>query len=127
MKKFWEKTVKIGRERGGTIAGGALLGIANGLLGGGGGMIAVPLLEKRLPARCAHATAIAAVLPASLLSACVYVLFGFVPMSLFVPTALGVGLGGYLGAKLLAGSSPRAVSLAFSLVMLAAGLRMFFG
>ena len=48
------------RGKAGALAGGALIGAANGLLGGGGGMIAVPVLRAGgLPARRAHATAIA--------------------------------------------------------------------
>ena len=121
------------KKQGGTawlrlIIGGALTGAVNGLLGGGGGMLAVPLLKKTAgyPAQRAHATAIAVILPASAVSGAVYLFGGLVPLSVLLPVALGVCLGGFLGAKLLARVSARAVTLAFAALMLAAGLRMLF-
>ena len=67
--------------------GGVFTGAANGLFGGGGGMIAVPYLEHvaRYPTANAHATAIAVVLPATLTSAVVYLFFGLVPFLFFCP------------------------------------------
>lgn len=110
------------------LAGGALTGAANGLFGGGGGMIAVPFLERAAgyPALRAHATAIAVIAPASLVGGTVYALSGRVPLSVFIPVALGVAAGGFLGAKLLNKISPRLVTALFALFMLAAGLRMLF-
>ena len=109
------------------LAGGAAVGAANGLFGGGGGMLAVPILEKAgLEERCAHATAIAVIAPASLVSGIVYLCSGLVEMPLFIPAALGVLLGGLLGAKLLRILPLGAISLLFEGVMLAAGLRLLF-
>lgn len=110
------------------MLGGGAIGAANGLLGGGGGMIAVPLLRKTasLPALRAHATAIAVILPASALSGAVYLAKGLVPLSVFLPAALGVAAGGFLGAKLLGILPVRIVEIAFAFLMLAAGLRMAF-
>ena len=110
-----------------TLLGGSFIGAANGLFGGGGGMIAVPVLEGMgRPARSAHATAIAVILPASAVSAAVYVVNGFVPLSLLLPVAGGVLLGGLAGAKLLARVSGRAAAFLFAGLMLAAGLRLLF-
>lgn len=108
------------------VGGGALTGSLNGIFGGGGGMVAVPYLEQiaGYPAPNAHATAIAAVLPATLVSAAVYLYFGLVPFSVLLPAALGVLLGGFLGAKLLSKLPPRYTSIAFAVVMLIAGVRM---
>lgn len=115
------------RERGLRIFGGFAVGIANGLFGGGGGMIAVPVLRSAgRPPQAAHATAIAVVLPACAVSGIVYLLHGFVPLGLFLPAALGVLAGGIAGAKLLRSLPSRAVTLLFGAVMLAAGLRMLF-
>ena len=48
-------------------------GCVNGLFGGGGGMLIVPLLSSfRLSAKKAHATAVAVVLPLCLISAVIY-------------------------------------------------------
>ena len=107
------------------LAGGAAGGAVNGLLGGGGGMLAVPVLERAgLKEKNAHATAIAVIAPASLLSGAVYLLEGLVPAGLWVPVLLGVLLGGALGARLLNVLPLKAVSLLFELVMLAAGIRL---
>ncbi len=109
------------------LLGGAAIGTVNGLLGGGGGMIAVPVLRKSgLPALRAHATAIAVIAPASALSGVVYLIGGRAPMPVLLPVALGVAAGGFLGAKLLDVLSVRAVELAFAFLMLAAGLKMVF-
>lgn len=106
--------------------GGLLTGACNGLFGGGGGMIAVPYLERvaGYPTASAHATAIAVVLPATLVSAAVYLFFGLVPFFVFLPVSLGVLLGGFLGAKLLGKLEPKYIAIAFSVFMLAAGVRM---
>ena len=105
------------------ILGGTAVGILNGLFGGGGGMVAVPVLKAagRSP-KNAHATAIAVILPASAANGAVYLANGFVPFPLLLPVAVGVLLGGILGAKLLARLSGRTVTFLFALAMLAAGL-----
>ena len=108
------------------VGGGVLTGAANGLFGGGGGMIAVPYLEHvaRYPTAAAHATAIAVVLPATLTSAVVYLFFGLVPFFVLLPVAIGVLIGGLLGAKLLGKVNPQYTAIAFSALMLIAGVRM---
>ncbi len=109
------------------IWGGLLIGTANGLFGGGGGMLAVPLLERGgFPPKRAHATAIAVIAPVSFVSGLLYAFQGFAPLSVLLPTALGVTLGGFLGAKLLGRMSGRGLSVLFALLMLAAGARMLF-
>ncbi len=111
----------------GKILGGALVGIANGLFGGGGGMLAVPLLRANgLETRKAHATAIAVILPASVVSGLVYLSKGFAPAQALVPTALGVMLGGFFGAKLLGVLPDRLVNFLFACLMVIAGARMLF-
>ena len=58
------------------IGGGLALGAANSLFGGGGGMLAVPLLRAGgLPERKAHATAILVILPICLSSLFLYFFF----------------------------------------------------
>ncbi|MCX4384393.1 MAG: sulfite exporter TauE/SafE family protein [Clostridia bacterium] len=108
------------------VGGGLLTGAANGLFGGGGGMIAVPYLEKvaKYPTASAHATAIAVVLPATLVSAAVYLFFGLVPFFVFLPVSVGVFVGGFLGAKLLGKTDPKITAVVFSVLMLVAGVRM---
>lgn len=123
-----EKGMKgIGKRGMGYLGGGILVGIANGLFGGGGGMLAVPLLRANglAPAQ-AHATAIAVILPASAVSGAIYFFHGLTPLTILVPVALGVALGGALGARLLGALSGRAITFLFALLMLAAGLKMLF-
>lgn len=105
--------------------GGALIGAVNGLLGGGGGMLAVPILRAGgLSARKAHATAIAVILPACAVSGAVYLFYGFTPPAVLIPVALGVAVGGVLGAKLLFALPARVVGTIFAALMLFAGWRM---
>ena len=106
--------------------GGACTGLANGLFGGGGGMIAVPYLERvaHYKTASAHATAIAVVLPATITSAVVYLWFSLVPLLVLLPVSIGVALGGLLGARLLNTLPPKCTALAFSALMLIAGVRM---
>ena len=108
------------------LLGGAAIGAVNGLFGGGGGMIAVPLLERAafLSARSAHATAIAVILPASVVSGIVYVCYGFTPPSVLLPVAIGVTAGGFFGAKLLARVGAKTLEFLFAALMLIAGVRM---
>lgn len=107
------------------LFGGAAVGALNGLFGGGGGMVAVPVLKAAgRGAQTAHATAIAVILPASVLSGAVYLFYGLVPFSVLLPVALGVAAGGILGAKLLPRVSSRFITLLFAAFMLAAGIRM---
>lgn len=106
---------------------GVAVGAANSLFGGGGGMLAVPLLQKTgLDEKRAHATAILVILPVSLLSFLVYALRGLYDFSVLIPTAIGVCVGGVLGAKLLSGLPVKAVNLAFAFLQLFAGLFLFF-
>ena len=58
-----------------TALGGFFVGIVNSLLGAGGGLLAVPLLQKsNLTQTQAHASSIAVIFPLSLLSSVLYVL-----------------------------------------------------
>ena len=115
------------RSKIGLLGGGALVGIANGLFGGGGGMLAVPLLRVGgLSPVKAHATAIAVILPASIVSGAVYFSYGFTPMRVLLPTALGVAAGGFFGAKLLGVLPERIVTFIFAVLMLIAGAKMLF-
>ena len=106
---------------------GAATGAANSLFGGGGGMLAVPLLMKTgYEEKQAHATAILVILPVSLFSFLLYFFRGFYDFSVLVPTALGVTAGGSLGAALLKKLPVRTVNLLFAFFQLAAGVFLFF-
>ena len=110
------------------ISGGALAGFVNGLFGGGGGMIIVPLLTLVLGfnAKNAHATAILIILPLSLLSGLFYAYFGTLNYKIGIPVSIGVTIGGVIGALLLSKLSSKWVVIIFSAVMIAAGVKMIF-
>ena len=118
-----EKSVKNSQR---ILCGGAV-GVANSLFGGGGGMIAVPMLQKTgLKEKEAHATAILLILPISLLSFVFYAWKGLYDFSVLIPTSLGVTVGGILGARLLGKLPVKTVNLLFAFLQFAAGVFMFF-
>ena len=108
---------------------GALIGFINGLFGGGGGMICVPALHNvlRLETKKAHATAIAVMLPVSVVSGLFYLSFGNLDFSLLALSSLGVFAGGFTGSVLLRKIKPRTVRILFSVLLAVAGVRMLFG
>lgn len=119
-----EKTILLSGKR---LALGTLVGAANSLFGGGGGMIAVPLLSTTgMREKEAHATAILVILPISLISFILYAVRGFYAPSVLLPTALGVTAGGTVGAKLLGKLPTKTVNIVFAFLQLAAGLFLFF-
>jgi hypothetical protein len=108
---------------------GFLIGSINGLFGGGGGMVAVPLLQNKLGynERQSHATAIAIIAPVCAASAITYILNGYVNLSVAIPVTLGNVFGGIIGAKLLGKLNRAIVGGLFIFVMAAAGIRMVIG
>ena len=108
------------------LLGGSFAGIINGLFGGGGGMIVVPLLSLLLKCETkkAHATAILIILPLSIVSGLFYLAFGVFNVSIGIPVGLGVILGGILGALLLSKISSKWLTIIFSVIMIVAGIKM---
>ena len=107
---------------------GVFAGAINGLFGGGGGMVIVPLLIRLLKfeERYAHATAILLILPLSLVSGLIYASFGSTTFNVLIPAGLGVIGGGVLGALFLKKLSSKWITGIFSVAMLAAGVKMLF-
>ena len=111
-----------------SVITGIIAGTVNGLFGGGGGMIVVPMLMIFLKkeAKTAHATAILIILPLSIVSAIFYALFGSLDVSVALPTTIGVAVGGAIGAFLLSKLSSKYIVIIFAAVMVAAGVKMLF-
>lgn len=107
---------------------GVIAGLINGVFGGGGGMIVVPMLIMLLKCdpKKAHATAILIILPLSLVSGLFYALFGNLNFQVFIPVSIGVVLGGAVGALLLSKLSNKWIIIIFSAVMAVAGAKMLF-
>lgn len=105
---------------------GAVIGFINGLFGGGGGMIAVPIFEKylRLNSKQAHATAIAVILPISTITAVIYLIAGRFNLAVGLWCSSGVVLGGTLGAILLNRLKTSWIKNIFLVVMLLAGIKL---
>lgn len=108
-----------------TALGGFGAGLANGLLGAGGGMVLVPLLRKSgLEETQAHATSVAVIFPLCLLSAFLYLFRGDVTLSDALPWLPWMLGGSLVGAWLLPRCSSRWLRRIFGLLMLWAAVRM---
>lgn len=107
---------------------GCLTGLANGLFGGGGGMIAVPFLVHALKKepKVAHATAILIILPLCLVSSLLYTSFGNFRVDVGLPVILGVVAGGVVGSIILPKISAPIITIIFAIVMAGAGVKMLF-
>ena len=105
---------------------GALIGVINGFLGGGGGMIVVPLLSKilNLEQKKAQATALFVILPISLVSTIVYLCHKSIAFMSGWPVILGIVGGGIVGAQLLNKLNNRIIRNIFVLFMLVGGVAM---
>ena len=108
------------------LLGGIFVGFLNGLFGGGGGMVVVPLLSLLLglEEREAHATAILTILPISLSSAIVYIINGSVNYFDLSFVSIGFVSGGIFGALILKRANNTFLRVVFSLIMIAAGLKI---
>lgn len=105
---------------------GSIAGILNGFFGGGGGMVVVPILNSifKRDAKKSHATAILIILPLSVVSGLLYSYFGFARFSSVLPCAIGVIVGGGIGAFLLGKFTSKTVKIIFYILMFGAGIRM---
>ena len=107
---------------------GLVTGFANGLFGSGGGTIVVPAMERFLGVEehKAHATAIAIILPLSLLSLGIYLwktgLFAVWQTALWA--SAGGLAGGIVGARLLSRVSGIWLHRIFGGFMIAAAVRL---
>ena len=83
------------------LAGGAA-GLANGLFGGGGGMVFIPLISRTgsLPERQLFATCVAVIFPVCAVSAAIYCLRGSFALPDALPYLLGGAIGGFAGGRL---------------------------
>ena len=110
------------------ILTGVITGLANGFFGGGGGMIVVPLMTflLKMKTKAAHATALAVILPITIISAVVYFLKGSFDYENGIPSGIGVIAGGVVGAWLLGKLSAKWITRLFAVVMLAAGVKLLF-
>ena len=109
-----------------------LIGLAAGFLGGGlgvgGGIILVPLLVAvGLDRHRAHATSLAAIVLIAAAGAVSFGVSGELSLSLGVIIGIGGVIGSVIGATVMDRTSPRALTVVFSIVLLVAAIRMISG
>ena len=102
------------------------VGAINGLLGGGGGMLCVPLLQFvcGLDSKRSHATAILVMLLSSIASTIVYIRYLGEHIWVFIAALIGSLIGAYFGAKLLNKLKSIYIELLFIAVLFVAGISM---
>jgi len=114
------------QKRGLSFLGGVGVGLINGLLGAGGGMLSVPLLDKLgVQGRKSHATSLAVIVPLSAVSAAIYLAKGWTSLAeslIFLPGGI---LGALIGAKFLAKINMGILKIIFGGLLIWAGLRQF--
>lgn len=115
-------------KQSGLVIGGGVVGLINGLLGGGGGTFVVPLYESmgEMDSKKAHATAIATMLPLSIVSGAIYVSNGSFPIGKGLAVGIGTMIGGVIGALLLKKINTKLLSIVFYGIMIYAGMKMIF-
>jgi len=105
--------------------GGLAVGVVNGLLGAGGGMLAVPLLKKSgLTTKESNSNAVGVILPLSIFSAILYLSSGRVDIMDSVPYIPGGLIGALIGTKLLKKISANLLKKLFAAFMIWAGIRL---
>ena len=109
---------------------GVITGFLNGFFGGGGGMVVLPLLTiiLKIEQKVAHATAIAIMLPTSIISAIIY--FFTADKNIITINSIsiiaGVIVGGIIGAIILKKINNKTLVKIFAWVMLVAGAKLLF-
>ena len=106
------------------MLGGAVTGLLNGLLGAGGGMVVVPILNKRVEQRKAHSTSVSIILPICVVSAWSYLNSGTVTFSDVTPYLWWGVLGAAVGSWLLPRINETLLKKVFALLMIWAGIRL---
>lgn len=107
---------------------GLLIGIFNGLLGAGGGIVAVEVLKKYgLDQKRAQTTSIAIIFPLCILSAFLYSTKSDVDLKIALILIPAGVAGALLGTFLMKKMSLKLVKKIFCIVLIYAGARMIFG
>lgn len=108
------------------IITGVVTGSVCGLFGGGGGMIVVPMLTIlcALKDKESHATAIAIILPITVISGAIQIYSGNYDLDIGIPTLIGSVVGGALGSILLKKINNKALVKIFAVIMFIAGIKL---
>lgn len=108
------------------MAVGAATGLVSGLLGIGGGVVAVfgLVVVMRWTQHLAHATALAAIPPIAAVGAIVFAATGHVDVRAGLLLIVGGFLGAALGARIMARMPELLLRRALGILMLAVGIRL---
>lgn len=111
------------------IASGIFIGFLNGFFGGGGGMIAVPVLANilKFTTKESHASAIFIILPLCITSVITYYTLNTFDFSNGTFVCIGVMFGGIIGAFLLKHLNNKIIEFSFALIMVIAGIKLTLG
>lgn len=105
---------------------GAVTGIANGLFGSGGGIIAVPMLKKSgLSTKESHATSIALTLPLSIVSCLFYYSIVKDVFTDTIPVIIAGLAGSLLGGIIMKKIPSKYLKKAFGILLIISGIRLF--
>lgn len=114
------------KQRWQAIGCGLAAGAVNGLFGAGGGMLLVPLLQRfrLLEQRALFASALAIMLPMSMVSFGVYYLKGAVELGQALPYCVGGFAGGLIGGLVYRKIPTALLHRALGLLILWGGVRL---
>ncbi len=103
-----------------------LAGLLSGMLGIGGGVLKVPIMNlvMDVPIKEAVATSAFMIGLTASTGTMVYLVRGIVDPALVAGFAIGIIPGATLGAKLLKGAKPKAIKILFSLLLIYAGIKL---
>lgn len=104
---------------------GLFAGILNGLLGAGGGLLIVPILEKYdLEQRSIHATSVCIILPICILSTIIYLIKGQVTFNDALPYLPFSIIGSIIGSFILSKINQNFLRKLFGIFMLWAAIQL---
>lgn len=105
---------------------GTVIGFLNGFFGSGGGLIAVPFLQKTgIETKKCHATSLALIFPLSVASTILYYFKGNININLalkFIPAGL---LGAVVGSHFLKKINSITLKRIFAIILIISGIRLF--
>ena len=103
---------------------GAGAGLANGLFGGGGGMVFIPVMSRSpLERQKLYATCVGVIFPVCAVSAAVYFWRSELSLAAALPYLLGGLAGGFVGGKLYGKLSAKWLKLLFAAFLFYGGLK----
>lgn len=107
---------------------GLIIGLTNGMLGSGGGIISVLCLTHIMlyENRKAHATTILIILPLCIISSIIFIKNGYYDINLIIRISISSVIGGIIGAKILSRLSNKLIRIIFGSIMIVSALRMMF-